>query len=389
MPLKILENDITTLAVDAIVNAANPQLQMGGGVCGAIFRAAGASELQKACDEYGSIETGEAIITLGYNLPSRYIIHTAGPVWQGGEHGEKERLESCYIKSLELAEEEDLQSIAFPVISSGIYGYPKADALDVAVKTISGYFKNSLKEMTVYLVVLNRDGFEIDSDLKADIDKYIAQDEMIMTSTESDHLYEFISNMKRESFYSDDESYDEIETKESEDIPVDVVASFNSDIESYDEIETDDSEDMFSVIFAREEVPTYINGATADEKHARPASFTVTTLDESFSECLRRYVINKNLDDVDVYKRANLTRQHWSKIITHKDYQPSKRTAVALALALELNLDETKDLLLSAGFALSRSYQFDMIIEYFIERRIFDVFEINEVLFKYEQPLLG
>ena len=362
MPLQIIENDITTLAVDAIVNAANPHLQMGGGVCGAIFRAAGASELQNACDEYGSIETGEAVITLGYNLPARYVIHTAGPIWRGGEQGEKEQLKNCYINSLKLANEEDLQSIAFPIISSGIYGYPKADALDVAVKTISEYLKDSSEEMTVYIVVLDRDGFEIDSNLNADIEKYISPEEMIKFATESDPPYEFISELKRSSFFYEEENYEEVESH--------------------------DSEDTLAEIVIREESTLALYRSVEDETLTRHDSFSITP-DESFSERLRRYIINKNFDDVDVYKRANLTRQHWSKIITHKDYQPSKRTSVALALALELNLDETKDLLLSAGFALSRSYQFDMIIEYFIERRTFDVFEINEVLFKYEQPLLG
>lgn len=154
MPLKILSEDITKLEVDAIVNAANTQLLAGGGVCGAIFRAAGCRELQEACNKLAPIHTGEAVITLGFNLPAKFVIHTAGPIWNGGQSGEENLLRNCYINSLKLAVENNLQSIAFPLISSGIYGYPPRDALKVAVQAINDFLVK--KDLEVILIVLNK-----------------------------------------------------------------------------------------------------------------------------------------------------------------------------------------------------------------------------------------
>ena len=157
MPFQIVQGDITGQRVDAIVNAANTGLQMGGGVCGAIFRAAGARELQAECDAIGGVETGDAVITKGYALAAKNIIHTAGPIWRGGDAGEEALLRSCYRKSLELAETKGLSSIAFPLISSGIYGYPRRAALDVAESAIRDYLNESDSDLEVRLVLLGMD----------------------------------------------------------------------------------------------------------------------------------------------------------------------------------------------------------------------------------------
>ena len=152
MTLKFLNADITTLNVDAIVNAANTNLLAGGGVCGAIFRAAGYRELQAACNKLAPIQTGAAVITPGFNLPAKFIIHTAGPIYQGGQFGEENLLRNCYANSLKLAAENNLKSIAFPLISSGIYGYPPADALKVAVRAI----KDFSGDIEVILTLMNK-----------------------------------------------------------------------------------------------------------------------------------------------------------------------------------------------------------------------------------------
>lgn len=159
MALKILQADITTLKVDAIVNAANCKLKnygikQGGGVCGAIFRAAGHRELQAACDKLAPIGTGEAVITPGFNLPAKFVIHTAGPIYKDGTCGEEELLRNCYINSLQLAVENNLQSVAFPLISSGIYGYPPRDAFKVAVNAINDFLAD--KDLDVILTVLDK-----------------------------------------------------------------------------------------------------------------------------------------------------------------------------------------------------------------------------------------
>ncbi|NLM46756.1 MAG: macro domain-containing protein [Firmicutes bacterium] len=153
MPLHIVQNDITKMQVDAIVNAANTALKMGGGVCGAIFRAAGAEQMQAACDAIGGCRTGEAVITPGFRLPAKYVIHTPGPVWQGGNKGEEELLRSCYLSSLELAQKHGCQSVAFPLISAGIYGYPKDQAMEVATTAIEDFLRENNSEMDVYLVL--------------------------------------------------------------------------------------------------------------------------------------------------------------------------------------------------------------------------------------------
>ena len=165
MPLHLVRNDITKMKVDAIVNAANSALQRGGGVCGAIFAAAGARELQEACNKIGGCKVGEAVITPGFRLPAKYIIHTVGPVWQGGKANEPQLLRNCYINSLTLALEHKCESIAFPLISSGIYGYPKEQALQVAISAIREFLQDN--ELNVYLVLFDKEAYTLGEKLIA------------------------------------------------------------------------------------------------------------------------------------------------------------------------------------------------------------------------------
>lgn len=333
MPFSILRQDITKMKVDAIVNAGNIKLQQGGGVCGAIFKAAGAQRLQAACDKLAPIKTGEAVITKGFDLPAKYIIHTAGPVYQDGNSGEEALLRACYRNSLQLALKHGCESIAFPLISSGIYGYPKNEALHVASTEIFAFLQQH--EMEIYLLVFAKDAFLASQKLLSDVRSYI------------------------------DEHY------------------------------VDER-------LIREQLSRRMNETWLDEmpapKVAAPKRWKVSSLnldklmeslDESFSTTLLHLIDQKGLSDVTVYKRANLTRQHFSKIRTGKAYAPKKPTALALAIALELSLADTENLLKRAGMALSDSSKFDVIIKYFITRGIYDIHEINMVLFAFDQPLLG
>ncbi len=329
MPFEIVRNDITRMRVGSIVNAANQRLKQGGGVCGAIFAAAGAQELQAECDGIGHCDVGSAVITGGYKLPAKYVIHAVGPIWQGGNHNEEALLSSCYTNSLHLAKERGLSSIAFPLISSGIFGYPKDEALRVAVSAIAEFL--SEHEMNVYLVVFDRASFALGDKLFKSIKTYIDNnyvDEHTEHSRQNDH----------------------------------------------------------SVLWFEEEYRSEWPIKTASHLSL---SDVFNHVGESFSEMLLRLIDESGKTDPEVYKRANIDRRLFSKIRSNPAYKPSKNTALALAVALELNLDQTEDLLRSAGYALSPSSRFDLIVEYFINEENYNIYEINEALFAFDESLLG
>jgi O-acetyl-ADP-ribose deacetylase (regulator of RNase III) len=335
MPLEIIRNDITKVYADAIVNAANSSLLGGGGVDGAIHRAAGA-ELYEECRTLGGCETGQAKITKGYQLPAKYIIHTVGPVWQGGNSKEEELLADCYKNSLALAIEYKLESIAFPLISSGAFGYPRDKALKTAITVIGDFLLSN--EITVFLVVY-------------DIASYVLS-EKLFTS-----IRQYIDDR-----YIDEHPFNRINRSEGSRLK-----------ECY----------LEAPVFLSEEAPVLLN------KQKRNLEDLVKHMDETFSQMLLRLIDEKGMTDAETYKKANIDRKLFSKIRNDICYKPSKPTAVALAVALKLNLDETKDLLMRAGFALSHSSKFDIIIEYFIMDGNYNIFEINEALFAFDQSLLG
>ena len=329
MPLEIVRNDITKMKVDAIVNAANETLLGGGGVDGCIHRAAG-PELLQECRMLGGCRTGEAKLTGAYRLPCKYVIHTVGPVWNGGKYGEREKLASCYRTSLALAKEHGCETVAFPLISSGIFGYPKDQALRVAVDTIGEFLLHN--DMTVYIVIFSRTAYQISSKLFADIAEYV-----------DDHYVDVHTDSQRERLR------------------------------------------RMSVLESR----TLSADAAAAPMAAGGLDEALAHLDAGFSETLLKLIDRSGKKDSEIYKKANVDRKLFSKIRNNPDYKPSKATAIAFAIALELNLDETRDLVARAGYALSASSKFDVIIEYFIRQKKYDIFEINEALFAFDQSLLG
>lgn len=340
MPFTIVRQDITKLKVDAIVNAANTDLAMGGGVCGAIFKAAGALELQAACDKLAPIKTGEAVITPGFGLRAKFIIHASGPVYsQRNKEQNEQLLRAAYTNSLKRAVENNCISIAFPLISSGIYGYPKDEALQVATSAIQDFLKDYDLEVT--LVVFDKSSFAVSRELLGAVESYI-----------DEHFFEKHQIKRRQLLDAEKGALEEALEEEG----------------------------IFS--------PKILESMQAPLARAGIDDF-VDNLDEPFSMTLLRLIDAKGKTDVEIYKRANLDRKLFSKIRTSRNYMPSKRTAVGLAIALELSLNETEDLLERAGYALSHSQKFDVIVEYFIVSGKYDIFEINEVLFKYDQPLLG
>jgi O-acetyl-ADP-ribose deacetylase (regulator of RNase III) len=325
MPFTIIRNDITKLDVDAIVNPTDTKLQMGDGVCGLIFSAAGADRLQNACDDLAPIETGEAVITQGFDLPAKYIIHTAVPVYRDGEHEEKTLLRSCYTNALKLAKTRNCESIAFPLISGGVYGYPKAEAFRIATAAIREFIGEH--DMDVSLVVFDKESLALSEELFGAVDRYVGEHYVEETR------YDYCLSMP-----------------------------------------------------APAPMPAFIPCGSLDDESLDDL---VGNLDEPFSATLLRLIGATGRKDAEVYRRANIDRRLFSKIRSNRDYIPSKPTVLAFAVALELTLDQTSDLLERAGFALSHSRKFDVIVEYFIANRRYDIFEINEVLFGYDQPLLG
>jgi len=395
MPLTIIRNDITKMDVDAIVNAANASLLAGGGVCGAIFAAAGEDKLQKACNKLAPVNTGDAVITKGFSLPAKYIIHAVGPVYQGGGNNEESLLRACYENSLNLAKKHGCDSIAFPLISSGIYGYPKDEALTVATDTISKWLMKD--DMDVSLVVFDKAAFELSGDLLGEVKAFIDENYV-------DERHERFGRMRTRHLFEDD-----VLSTESAIAPspmLDGTESIPDETVMAPRPKSDNEKSMpdASVISPRRKpditasIPTDFLSHEAMPSYMRQADSALHStvfgdfgkkLDEPFSTTLLRLIDAKGKTDVEIYKRANLDRKLFSKIRTGKKYMPSKKTAVALAVAMELSLPETRELLERAGFVLSRSVMFDVIIEYFISRRKYDIYEINNVLFEYDQQLLG
>lgn len=348
MPLQIVRNDITKMKVDAIVNAANSSLLGGGGVDGCIHRAAG-PELLAECKTLGGCDTGSAKITGAGKLPCKYVIHAVGPRWLGGKRGERDQLISCYRTSLELAKDKECETVAFPLISSGIYGYPKDQALRIAIDTISEFLLEN--DMTVYIVIFDKKAYQISEKLFSDIAEYIDDNYV------DEHTDDCSERLRRMNAFRDKEMVCEACVCE----------------------EPDDEIDMLMTVAPM---------ATPSKK-AKSLDDALEQIDESFSEMLLRKIDESGMTDAECYKKANIDRKLFSKIRSDKLYKPSKPTAIAFAIALELSLDETKDMLMKAGFALSHSNKFDIIIEYFIENENHNVFEINEALFAFDQSLLG
>ena len=302
----------------------------GGGVDGAIHYAAG-PKLLAECKTLGGCKTGKAKITGGYNLPAKYVIHTVGPIYEDGKHGEKTLLESCYRESLALAKAHNCETVAFPLISSGVYGYPKDQALKVAIDIISDFLLYN--EMKVYIVIFDKAAYKISEKLFSDIAEYI-----------DDNYVDEHTDYRRESMRLN--------------MPMQPIMA--ADMCECKALAPDDDLDEI-----------------------------IKRIDESFSQMLLRKIDEKGMTDAECYKKANIDRKLFSKIRSDIHYKPSKPTAIAFAISLELSLEETEDMLKKAGFALSHSNKFDIIIEYFISKGNYNIFEINEALFAFDQCLLG
>jgi len=363
MPLKLVRNDIIHMDVDAIVNTANPMPVIGRGTDSGIYQAAGIDKLLEARRQIGEMKAGQVALTPGFDLKARHIIHAVGSRYIDGTQGEADILKACYRNSLELAKEHGFESVAFPLIATGSYRYPKREALEIAVSVISNFLLEN--DMTVYLVVFDEEAFTLSGKLFDDIDAYIDQ-KYVEEKSFKERFMTLVTSFERGGRYDSEIEYD----------------LFEDDYEDACEGTYEEAELDRLPVFAAPAMPA----GSASKKSLEDV---MSHVEEDFRVRLFRLIDERGLTDTQVYKKANLDRKLFSKIRCKENYQPKKNTAIALALALELNLDETRDLLSRAGYALSPGSKFDLIIQYFIENQIYDIQTINYVLFDYELPCLG
>ena len=326
MPFRIVRNDITKIKADAIVNTANPEPVIGGGTDTAIYNAAGADELLAERKKIGNIAVGDAVSTSAFALNAKYIIHTVGPYWNGGNDGERELLRSCYLKSLELADKLDCKSIAFPLISTGVYKFPKGEALHIALSVIQEFLLSH--DMEVTIAVFDKGSFEMSGKLFAGIDEYI-DEHYVSDAIDSEY---HTNNMRR--------------IREIERERIMLQRRENS---SLDDVLNNTGEDLKTMIM--------------------------------------RLMRERDMDPPDVYNKIFLDRRVFSSILCKKDHTPKKTTVLGLALAFELDVPTTRELLEKAGYALSPSDKVDLLIEFCLKHKIYDIIEINNELEKRGLPI--
>lgn len=330
------------MRVDAIVNTTNEEMVGYSGVDLAIHSIAGA-ELDAECARLAPLGLGQAKLTPGFGLPCKYVIHTSGPVWHGGLLGESIILRSCYVESLKLAVENGCTSAAFPLISSGTYGYPKEQVLKFAIQVITEFLYEH--ELTVYLCVFDKESYSFSKELYNDIQSFI------------------------------------------NDRYVDLHG-----VDFYGDLDISDAHILSDCIPDRSRIQRTVCRSSAPPNKGRTDESLyeyLKQMDRSFREMLFDLIDESGMTDVECYKRANVDKRTFSKIKSNKDYKPSKPTVIAFAISLRLDLDTTQELLATAGFTLSRSKVFDKIIRYFILKGNYNIFEINEALFEFDQTLLG
>ena len=345
MPFLMIRNDITKVAADAIVNPANRNLLQGSGTSRAIYQAAGEQELTAACEAIGRCDLGRAVCTPAFGLPATYIFHAVCPAWHGGFFGEAKQLAGAYHSALELAAEYHCESVAFPLLSSGNYGYPKEQAFRIAVDTITQYVMEH--DLTVYLVLYDRHSLAVSRKLFASVEEYI-DDHYVAQNDES---YQFDrrrrESVERRRWRLEEEATPMLETAAAPPPPATTPMA------------------------------------------ARSLEHLMDNLGESFTTRLLRLIDERGLKDSTVYKQSNISRQHFSKIQCNRDYNPKKKTVLAFAVGLHLSEDETIDLLKSAGYAFSDGSKQEWIVRYCLEHKIYNINQVNTLLFQWDQEQLG
>ena len=355
MPFEIVRNDIVNMQVDAIVNTANPLPIIGYGCDAGIHKKAG-PKLLEARKKIGPINAGQVAVTPAFDLDADFVFHAVGPVWLDGQHGEEKLLRQCYDNALALAAKHGCESIAFPLLSAGNHGFPKPLALQTAIAAFSAFLMEH--EMQIYLVVFSRSAFALSEKLFHSVESFIDEN-YILDKTLDEYGIE-----------------DKGDVREAELRQIRRGLSLQQSLRRKEE---------------RKSLMVCSSGAEDSAPSAAPVNLDklLDEADAGFSETLLKLIDKTGKKDSEIYKKANVDRKLFSKIRNNPMYKPSKVTAVAFALALELNLEETQNFIGRAGYTLSHSSKFDIIVEYFILNQNYNVFEIDAVLFHYDQPLIG
>ncbi len=354
MPFKIVRNDITKVKADVIVNTANPNPICASGTDLAIYEAAGKEKLLAERVAIGKIARGHIAVTGAYNLKAKYIIHTVGPVWTDGKHHEFEILENCYRKSLQKALKLKCESIAFPLISTGTYGFPKDKALQIAVSVFSQFLTEN--EMEIILVVFDKRAFQLSGQIVGDIDSYIDAN--------------YVREIYKKEYPIKSRRSTRIKELEEKD--------FNEEMLQRDK-DNYPLEEMADTGMTELLVP--LENISLEDQLAN--------IGASFHDKLFELIDEAHLDNKDVWKRANLDRKHFSKIQCDQNYHPKKKTVMALCIALQLDLEQARDLLARADWAFSPSSKVDLIVQKAIIDKQYDIMQLNVTLFKYTNEILG
>ena len=354
MPFQIIRNDITKVKADAIVNTANPEPVIGGGTDYAIHKAAG-PELLEARRKIGRIVTGRSAATPAFGLPAKYVLHTVSPAWIDGKHREEEELRRAYDAALDLADRLGCKSVAFPLMAAGTYGFPHDLALSVAIRAFTDFLMDH--EMQIDLVLFNGKAFGIAGSIFDDLKSYIDDN--------------YVSERNEEEYFADE-------------CPRPTAAvNRPGRAELRRRMEKERA--------AREFFDGSILGAPGPEAPILVQYSLEDVLrqhEKTFSEYLLDLLKERDGKDSEVYKRAEVSKQLFSKILNNPNYQPTKSTVIQLAIGLQLDLPQTQKLLEKAGYALTRSSKADLVVQYYIERKVYSVTFINEALYDCGLPLL-
>ncbi|WP_165052613.1 MULTISPECIES: macro domain-containing protein [unclassified Adlercreutzia] len=375
MPCYIVRNDLCRMRVDVVVCPANAALRIGGGAGEAVARVAGLAQLQAACDAIGPCAVGDAVATPAFDFPAHSIVHAVGPVWRGGTHDEDAQLASCVTRSLALAAEQGAATVALPLISAGSYGFPPRRAFDVTIRAIRRFLEDH--DLHVYLVLFDRESVAAGSELLGSVAEYV--DDVYVR----EHILEGTRILGSAPWRGGSRGFSAVELAEEVELAGEPAAAPCMPSAPAPQPATSDM--PLNPLVAAFETGSF-DTASFDASDLRER---IAALDESFAATVLRLIDERGLTDVQVYKRANMSRQLFAKIRKDDNYRPAKRTACALAIALELSLAEARDLLGRAGFALSHSSKADVIVEYFLIHGIYDIFQVNEALYAFDQPLLG